>query len=76
MLGVLLSDNLGSNQILSFVESFSANYYCRFCTFHKTMLQEMCEENEELLRFCQRRVDLIIQYCGAALGCSHLCMSV
>lgn len=30
-LGLVLGDNFGLNYILSFVESFSANFYCRIC---------------------------------------------
>lgn len=32
-------DNLGANSILGYVESFSANYYCRICKEHKTVMQ-------------------------------------
>jgi len=50
VLGLVLGDNLGLNSILGFVESFSANYYCRFCYSHKTILQKMLFESTEYLR--------------------------
>lgn len=49
-LGLVLGDNLGLNSILGFVESFSANYYCRFCRSHKKDLQNMLSECPESLR--------------------------
>lgn len=49
-LGLVLGDNLGLNSILGFVESFSANYYCKFCRSHKTNLQNMLSECPESLR--------------------------
>lgn len=36
LLGLLQGDNLGLHGMLGLVESFSANYYCRFCTMHKS----------------------------------------
>lgn len=50
MLGLLLGDNLGANQILGFVASFSANHCCRFCLCHKTQLHTMCEEDGDIMR--------------------------
>ncbi|CAI6347439.1 unnamed protein product [Macrosiphum euphorbiae] len=40
-LGLVLGDNLGLNSILGFVESFSANHYCRICHCPKPELQNM-----------------------------------
>ncbi|XP_031341312.1 uncharacterized protein LOC116169372 isoform X1 [Photinus pyralis] len=36
---LLVGDNLGVNSVLGFVESFSANYFCRFCITSKTVTQ-------------------------------------
>ena len=39
-------DNLGLNSILGFVESFSANYYCRMCLIDKASAQTVFSEND------------------------------
>lgn len=39
-------DNLGLNSILGFVESFSANYYCRMCLTDKVSAQTVFSEND------------------------------
>jgi len=49
VLGLVLGDNSGLNSILGFVESFSANHYCRICRSHKNILQNMLVENTEYL---------------------------
>lgn len=49
-LGLILGDNLGLNSMLGFVESFSANYYCRLCRSHKKKLQLMLTESKESIR--------------------------
>lgn len=49
-LGLVLGDNLGLNSILGFVESFSANYYCRICRSPKPELQKMLRESFQSLR--------------------------
>lgn len=47
---LLLGDNLGINSILGFVESFRANYYCRFCKSSRIEMQEQEIENNAKLR--------------------------
>lgn len=49
-LGLILGDNLGLNTILNFSNSFSANYYCRFCKIQKSEAQLEISENKNLLR--------------------------
>jgi len=49
-LGLVLGDNLGLNSILGFVESFSANFYCRICKSPKQELQQMCRQSNLSLR--------------------------
>lgn len=46
----ILGDNLGLNSILGFVESFSSNFYCRFCKSPKSENQKNIEENKMVLR--------------------------
>ncbi|KAL1448461.1 hypothetical protein WDU94_000542 [Cyamophila willieti] len=46
----MTGDNLGLNGILGFVESFSANYCCRFCSANKAEIQTLLEEDLSLLR--------------------------
>ncbi|KAG8177494.1 hypothetical protein JTE90_008678 [Oedothorax gibbosus] len=43
-------DNLGLNKLLGLVESFSANYCCRFCVVHKHAMHTMTQEESGLLR--------------------------
>lgn len=50
VLSLLIGDNLGINSILGYVESFSANFCCRFCSFHKSELHKMCKEDVKLMR--------------------------
>jgi len=49
-LGLVLGDNLGLNLILGFVESFSANFYCRICRSPKSALQIIISECHETLK--------------------------
>jgi hypothetical protein len=35
ILGLFSADNLGAHSLLGFLESFSANFPCRFCLAHK-----------------------------------------
>lgn len=44
----LSHDNLGGNTMYCMVESFSANYFCRFCTIHKSDTQKVFSENHNL----------------------------
>ncbi|XP_052129681.1 uncharacterized protein LOC127750959 [Frankliniella occidentalis] len=47
---LLLGDNLGVNSVGGFAESFSANYFCRFCKTHKDDTASQTIENPHLLR--------------------------
>ena len=38
------------NSLLGYTESFSCNYYCRFCKASKSKMQEMTWADESLLR--------------------------
>lgn len=50
ILGLVLGDNLGLNSILGLTQSFSANYFCRFCKDHKSNTHKMTSENPLTLR--------------------------
>lgn len=50
ILGIILGDNLGLNQILEFSKSFSSNYFCRFCTAPNALTKKMCKEDSTLIR--------------------------
>lgn len=50
VLGLLLGDNLGQNDVAGFTTSFVSNHCCRFCRIYKTDLHNQFKENEELLR--------------------------
>ncbi|CAI6372799.1 unnamed protein product [Macrosiphum euphorbiae] len=49
-LALILGDNLGLNSVLGFVESFSANYYCRICCCPKSQMQNMLIESVNSIR--------------------------
>lgn len=36
LFSMIVADNLGNNEIQSFVEVFTANYFCRICKLHRT----------------------------------------
>lgn len=46
----ILGDNLATHQFLGFTESFSANYYCRFCKAQKSVCQKMTKQDDSLMR--------------------------
>jgi len=50
VLGLLLSDNLGLHSMCGFLESFRANYPCRFCKLHRTFIETNCLEDDTVLR--------------------------
>lgn len=43
-------DNLGANTCYKFVQSFNANYYCRFCECHRLDCKVSTKENASKLR--------------------------
>ena len=47
---LILGDNLGLNGLFGFVESFTANYYCRICRASSEEAAIMTTENESILR--------------------------
>ncbi|KAJ8018321.1 hypothetical protein HOLleu_43753 [Holothuria leucospilota] len=46
----VVGDNLGIHTMLGFVRGFTANYFCRFCRGHRTILQKQTVEDSSLLR--------------------------
>jgi len=46
----ILGDNLGQHAVTGFVESFNADYYCRFCKEHKNIMKRQLRENILALR--------------------------
>lgn len=50
VLGLIQGDNSGLNEILGFVTSFVANYFCRLCKFNKTLTQSCCKTAEFIHR--------------------------
>ena len=47
---LILGDNLGLNGMYGFVESFTANFYCRICKASSEKCKKMVEEDVSLLR--------------------------
>ncbi|KMQ86980.1 hypothetical protein RF55_13884, partial [Lasius niger] len=48
--GLLFGDNLGIHAMCGFIQSFRANYACRFCKLHRAISETICLENESVLR--------------------------
>lgn len=46
----LAGDNLGINTMLGFTESFSANYFCRFCKCNKDRSRSLSVQDNDILR--------------------------
>lgn len=46
----ILGDNLGQHAVTGFVESFNADYYCRFCKERKNIMRRQLKENVLVLR--------------------------
>lgn len=46
----LIHDNLGGNTLLGFMESFSANYYCRICCTSRNEAQNIYDHKEMIIR--------------------------
>ncbi|XP_026018914.1 uncharacterized protein LOC113019411 [Astatotilapia calliptera] len=59
----ITGDNLALHSIFGFVESFSANYCCRFCLTDKTELQSVFSEDHVGLTL--RSKELHYKHCGA-----------
>lgn len=49
-LAAILGDNLGLNGIFGFVESFSAEFSCRYCKCPKSLMKKQFHEDKSLLR--------------------------
>lgn len=49
-LSLIIGDNLGIHSLFGLVESFSANYPCRFCVINKKNLNEVFSEKQCVLR--------------------------
>jgi hypothetical protein len=63
ILGMFSADNLGAHSLFGFLESFSANYFCRFCMAHKDSTQ-----THYLASQFDRRTREHVDSCVAQLG--------
>ncbi|XP_033229751.1 uncharacterized protein LOC117181299 [Belonocnema kinseyi] len=54
VLGLILGDNKGLNEVLGFPGSFSANLYCRFCKRHRN---DCSYDSEELSNYIRKSED-------------------
>jgi hypothetical protein len=57
VIGLVIGDNLGLNDILGFTRSFSANYPCRICKIKSDALRSEEKENPTLFRTKATYVD-------------------
>ena len=46
----IFGDNLGMNEVLGYVASFNANYFCPWCKTLKATTYTGCQERKENLR--------------------------
>lgn len=58
---VVTGDNLGVHSVLGLVESFSANFFCRFCTLHKTVTASLDTEDVTSIR-CKENYEIDIEH--------------
>ncbi|XP_033212124.1 uncharacterized protein LOC117169728 [Belonocnema kinseyi] len=62
---LLLADNLGFHSITGLVESFSANFFCRFCKQHRLITQSQKREDPQILRNIQNyEMDVLNNDCS------------
>lgn len=66
----LTGDNLGVHTLLGFNESFSSNYYCRFCISPKNAMRSETVENREVLR----RKENYEEHVAKKLGIKESCL--
>ncbi|XP_023309772.1 uncharacterized protein LOC111691352, partial [Anoplophora glabripennis] len=68
---LIVGDNLGLNSVFGFVESFSANYFCRFCTSHKSVTKHQTQ----LYEFDERnRGDYECHLSNKTFGIKDICV--
>ena len=71
---LMLGDNLGLHQILGFVESFTANYFCRFCLVEHKNFQTIFNERDCVLRTPQNYETLASKSNVSASGIKEMCV--
>lgn len=60
VLGLLLGDNLGQNDLIGFITAFIASFCCRYCRITKNDLQKQYRDQEELERNRNNYLDDIL----------------
>ena len=55
----LAADNLAANESQGFVASFSANYFCRFCTMPARQTHQATMQDRALLRSARTQIEHI-----------------
>nr|XP_023028858.1 uncharacterized protein LOC111517034 [Leptinotarsa decemlineata] len=58
---LLIGDNLGLHSLYGLVESFQANFYCRFCKCHKHDMKKLCKEEQTLLRTVDEYDEMVLE---------------
>lgn len=74
VLGLLIGDNLGLNSILGFTESFSANFYCRFCVTSRTNAESTCSATNLIPRNKQNYIDHVKSNDVTSTGVKEMCV--
>jgi len=79
ILGLFSADNLGAHSLFGFLESFSANYFCRYCLCHKDDVQNKFSDFN-FTRRTKKHVDecvaqlLLTGYNPALTGIKNSCI--
>lgn len=73
-LGLIVGDNLGLHSITGFVESFSANYCCRYCSITKEDLKSKCILDQSLYRSQESYLKDIAECSVSKSGIKETCV--
>lgn len=72
-LTLIIGDNLGLHGILGFVESFSADVCCRFCTVSKNVSCKLCTEDISILHNKDNYAENITRNNSSSTGIKDKC---
>jgi hypothetical protein len=74
VLGLVLGDNLGLNEILGFVKCFTANHPCRMCRIHRDVLRVSSVADENLRRNEQNYMEDVATHNVTDTGIHEACV--
>lgn len=74
LLTLIIGDNLGLHGILGFTESFSANFFCRFCLTEHKNISKIFNERDCILRDKKNYESLLSQKNASRSGLKETCV--